>query len=80
MLEAPLEWRAVRTATKHNMTLDQARSYAQSIDKKRTQFRNYFHGKGTDYTRFDMKLNCMTLKNEEIVDIIIAAARIRNLI
>lgn len=80
MLEAPLEWRAVRTSTKHNMSLEQARSYAQSIDKKRAQFRNYFHGKGTDYTRFDLKFNCMTLKNEEIVGIIVGAMKTRGLI
>src|SRR6056297_1206223 len=29
MLEAPLEWRAVRTASKHDITLEQARNYAQ---------------------------------------------------
>ncbi len=80
MLEAPLEWRAVRTASKHNMTVEQARNYAQSIDKKRSQFRDYFQGKGNDYTRFDMKLNCMTLTTEEIVKIIIGAMKARELI
>ena len=80
MLEAPLEWRAVRTASKHNMTLEHARSYAQSIDKKRSQFRDFFQGKGNDYTRFDMKLNCMTLETDEIVKIIIGALKARALI
>ena len=80
MLEAPLEWRAVRTSTKHNIPLDQARNYAQSIDKKRAQFRDYFQGKGNDYTRFDMKLNCMTLEVEEIVQIIIGALKASKLI
>jgi len=80
MLEAPLEWRAIRTATKHDLTIEKARSYARSIDKQRAQFRDYFQGKGNDYTRFDMKLNCMTLKNEEMVDIIIAAMKSRELV
>jgi cytidylate kinase len=80
MLEAPLEWRTVRTSAKHNMNLDQARSYAQSIDKKRAQFRDFFQGKGNDYTRFDMRLNCMTLEIEEIVKIIIETLKIRSLI
>jgi cytidylate kinase len=79
-LEAPLEWRTLRVAEKHNYTLEQARSYAQSVDKKRTQFRDYFQGKGSDYTRFDMKLNCMTLEVGEIVDIIVAALRTRKMI
>jgi len=80
MLEAPLEWRAVRTADKHEMTLEQARNYAQSIDKKRSQFRDYFQGKGNDYTRFDIRINCMTMNTSEIVQIIIGALKARELI
>lgn len=80
LLEAPMEWRAVRTSNKHDMTIDQARNYAQSIDKKRSQFRDFFQGKGNDYTRFDMKLNCMTLDIDEIVQIIIGALKTRELI
>lgn len=80
MLEAPLEWRAVRTASKHNLSLDQARSYALSIDKKRAQFRDYFQGKGNDYTRFDLKFNCMTLEVNTIVQIIISSLKIRGFV
>lgn len=80
MLEAPLEWRAIRTAAKYNMTIDQARSYALSIDKKRAQFRDYFQGKGNDYTRFDIKLNCMTLEVEVIVNIIIGSLQARGIV
>ncbi|MDF1573871.1 MAG: cytidylate kinase-like family protein [Bacteroidales bacterium] len=79
-LEAPLEWRALRVADKFNFTIDQARSYAQNIDKKRAAFRGFFQGKGNDYTRFDIRLNCMTLKPDELIDIIIAAMRTRSMI
>jgi len=79
-LEAPLEWRALRTAEKHELSLDQARQYAQDIDKKRKQFRDYYHGQGTDYTRFDLRINCMTITTEEIVDIIVGAMKTRKLI
>jgi len=79
-LEAPLEWRALRVADKHNCTIDQARNYAQNIDKKRAGFRDFFQGKGNDYTRFDIKLNCMTLEPKELIDIIIAAMRTRSMI
>lgn len=80
MLEAPMEWRAIRTASKHDMTLEQARSYAQSIDKKRAQFRDYFQGKGNDYTRFDLKFNCMTMEPDVIVKIIISSLQAREFI
>lgn len=79
-LEAPLEWRVLRTAEKFNMDLDQAEKYALDIDKKRKQFRDYFEGKNTDYTRFDLSLNCMTLAVGEIVGIIVRAAEVRKLI
>ena len=79
-LEAPLEWRAMRVAEKHDFGIDQARSYAQSIDKKRSTFRDYFQGKGTDYTRFDMKLNCMTLELDEIIEIIVGALKTRSML
>lgn len=79
-LEAPLEWRALRTSEKHNMTLEQAKKYCIELDKKREEFRNYFQGKGNDYTRFDMIFNCMTINQEEIAGIIIEAMKIRKLL
>jgi len=79
-LEAPIEWRALRVADKNNMSIDQARNYAQSIDKKRSGFRDFFQGKGNDYTRFDIKLNCMTLEPNELIDTIIGAMRSRSMI
>jgi len=79
-LEAPLEWRAIRVAEKHDFTIEQARTYAQTVDKKRTRFRDYFQGKGTDYTRFDIKLNCMTLEKDEIIDIIVGALNTRSML
>ena len=79
-LEAPLEWRALRTAEKHNLSIDNARQFAQSIDKKRGRFRDYFQGRGNDYTRFDIKFNCMTLEIDEITKTIIGALRAREMV
>lgn len=79
-LEAPLEWRALRVADKHEFSIEQARNYAQNMDKKRGHFRDFFQGKGNDYTRFDIKLNCMTLEQDEIVDIIVGALKSRLMI
>ncbi len=58
-------------AEKHDFTIEHARNYAQNIDKKRSHFRDFFQGKGNDYSRFDIKLNCMTLEKGEILDIIL---------
>lgn len=79
-LEAPLEWRAMRVSEKQGFPIEKARSYARDIDKKRAAFRDIFHGSGTDYTRFDLRVNCMTLDQEEIVRIIYSAMKVRGLI
>ncbi len=78
-LEAPLEWRTIRNAEKHHLSLEDARKMAIDIDKKRKEFREYFVGKNTDYTRFDLSINCMTLSVDEISELILKLAEIRKL-
>jgi cytidylate kinase len=79
-LEAPIEWRSLRTSAKYDMSIEDAEQYALDIDRKRKQFREFFEGKNTDYTRFDISFNCMTLSIDEIVSIIVKAAETRKLI
>lgn len=79
-LEAPLEWRALRVSEKNCLSIEDARTFALDIDKKRKEFREYFEGKNTDYTRFDVSFNCMTVSVEEIVDAIVDLARAKELI
>lgn len=80
MLEAPLEWRTVRVSENYRISQEEARKTAIEVDKKRKEFREYFQGKDTDYTRFDLTFNCMTFTIEEIVHIIIKAAEIKKLV
>jgi len=79
-LEAPLEWRVLRVSEKQCFSLEEAEKYIIDVDKKRKQFREYFEGKNTDYTQFDLTFNCMTLSVDEIVRIIIKACEIRKMI
>ncbi len=79
-LVAPLEWRVLRTSAKFKMEPEEAERYIIDVDRKRKQFRDYFEGKDTDYTRFDLTINCMTLSIDEIVNIITKAAEVRKLI
>jgi len=80
MLEAPMEWRTVRIAENFKISQDEARKSAIEVDIKRREFREYFQGKDTDYTRFDLTINCMTFSIEEIVHIILRVAEIRKLV
>lgn len=80
MLEAPLEWRAARAAQKYCKTEKEAIKQANYIDQKRKEFREYFHGKESDYTRFDVTYNSMTLSVDEIVESIINLMQARKFI
>jgi cytidylate kinase len=80
MLVAPLEWRVLRISEKNAITQEEARKECIDTDKKRQQFRESFQGKNTDYTSFDLTINCMTLSIDEIVRIIIKAVEVKKLI
>lgn len=79
-LEAPMDWRALRVSEKHCMSIEEAKKYAMDIDKKRAEFRDYFHGKGSDYSRYDVTFNCMTLSVNNITEAIIKLMQLRELI
>lgn len=79
-LEAPIEWRALRVSEKNCLSIEDAKEFARDIDKKRKEFREFFEGKNTDYTRFDVSFNCMTLSVDEIVEAIVDLARSRDFI
>lgn len=78
-LHAPLEWRAARVSERYGCTLERAKEKCIEIDKKREEFKNYFQGKGTDYTWPDLTINCMTLSVDEIVEIIAKTVELRNM-
>jgi cytidylate kinase len=80
MLEAPMDWRTLRVAENYHISQAEARKTSIEVDKNRKEFREYFQGKNTDYTRFDLTFNCMTFSIEEIVQIILKAAEIRKLV
>lgn len=79
-LEAPMEWRIMRISETYKISPEEAKKTALDIDRKRREFREYFQGKGTDYTRFDLTINSMSFTIEEIVHMILRAAEIKKLV
>jgi cytidylate kinase len=79
-LEAPLQWRALVISEREHWTLEEAKKYAIETDKERATYRDFYHGKNTDYTWYDARFNCMTLSIEEIVEEIIKLMEIKKLI
>lgn len=79
-LEAPLEWRSIMLSERYDISLADARKLAIENDKKREKFRNAFEGRNTDYTRFDVTYNRMTLTEDEIVTSIIGMMEAKKII
>jgi len=79
-LEAPIEWRATMVSQIHKISFSGAKELAIEIDQKRNHFRNQFEGKGTDYTVPDIRFNCMTLVDEEIVDAILKVIEMKKIV
>jgi cytidylate kinase len=79
-IEAPLTWRVAIIMEKEGLSESDATKYVKEIDKQRQQFRDYFEGKGNDYTWYDVRYNCMTLCVDEIVQNIVNLMEIRKLI
>ena len=79
-LHAPLEWRAEMVSQKYQILPEKAREHAIQIDKKRAQFRNWFHGKSNDYTWFDICFNCMRFSVDEVAETIMKIIDIKQLV
>ena len=77
-LEAPLEWRTIIVSQRYQLSIEKARATCIETDKKRQEFRDYFEGKNTDYTRPDVSFNCMTLTVDEIAAVIIKMVELKN--
>jgi len=77
---APIQWRLSVVMEKECMSERDALKYIRQTDRQREQYRNYYHGKGNDYTTYDVKFNAMTFSIEEIVQSIIKMMEIRHII
>ena len=75
-----MDWRSLRVAENYKISQEEARKTAIEVDRKRKEFREYFQGKGSDYTRFDITFYCMAFSIEEIVHLILKAAEIKKLV
>jgi cytidylate kinase len=53
------------------MDIVEAIPFTLDYDKKRKQFLDYYWGKTSDHSIFDLIFNCNTMTNEEIVTSIV---------
>jgi len=70
-LIADIKWRAKNVGKIRDMNIDDAIKFTLDYDKKRKIFLDYYWGKPSDHSIFDLIYNCSTMSSEEIVTSII---------
>ena len=79
-LQAPIEWRAKYVSEKHKISIEEAKKICIDWDKKRKQFLDYYWGKPSDTTLFDVIYNCSRMSREEIVESVILLLEMKKII
>lgn len=65
-LQAPQSWRVKKVIEREQLPPDKAMKVLKRIDQERCELRNYFEGRKSDKTLFDIIYNAMTMTEEEI--------------
>ena len=78
-LQAPLQWRMGVISDKHGITPAEAKKYIVEVDKNRAQLLENFKKK-TEYTDFDVCLNCMNFSTEELIRIILKFLEVKEIL
>nr|WP_319399729.1 cytidylate kinase-like family protein [uncultured Carboxylicivirga sp.] len=77
-MEAPLDWRAEIVSKDENISISDAKKRCIEQDKRRASFRDYFEKDRPDVDFFDIRINAMSMTDEEIVNLLFCFARSRN--
>lgn len=79
-LTAPIEWRIDRIVKNYNKTRKEALKYVLEVDQERKFLIDSFMGFDTDCSIFDLTFNRQTLKDDEVISIILNLMEKRKLI
>lgn len=79
-LTAPIDWRVDRIAKNYNKTKREALKYVHEVDQERKFLIDSFMGFDTDCSIFDLIFNRQTVKEDEIISIILNLMEKRKLI
>ncbi len=77
---APFDYRVDAVQKMHNLDPDDAYDLAIEIDRKRDLFMKFFKGNKADSEVFDLVLNRSKLSDNEIINLIVKFAELRNFI
>lgn len=73
-MQAPLDWRAERIVEKEGLTFSDSKKKCVDQDKRRAKFRDYFERGKPDIEFFDMCINAKSMRDDEIVELLVSVA------
>ncbi|HNW50610.1 MAG TPA: cytidylate kinase-like family protein [Prolixibacteraceae bacterium] len=79
-LDAPLNWRIDRIEKTKKISKEEAINWINQTEKDRDNFRKSVKGKKVDGNDFDLIINQASFSDDEIVDIIINASKIKKIL
>lgn len=68
-LQAPTEWRVEQVMQREKLNKKDAEELLKKIDLERVNIRNYFEGKRSDKSIFDLIYNSQSMSQQEMIDI-----------
>lgn len=77
---APLEWRVKKVINLKNFSHEEALRCIEKTEKDRSTFRNSIKGKQVEHLDFDLTINQSRFNNDEIIEIIIAALKMKKML
>jgi cytidylate kinase len=78
-LEAPLTWKTVVVSRRNDFSFEEAKNYVIKIDDERSKYRNYYKKEEDETINYHLSFNCSVMSPEEICDIILDAAELKQL-
>jgi cytidylate kinase len=79
-IDAPLDWRVKKIMRLRNIDKDEALTYIINTENDRNSFRKSIKGKDVQCDDYDLAINQSKFDNDEIVEIIIAALKMKKII
>ncbi|MCF8363921.1 MAG: cytidylate kinase-like family protein [Prolixibacteraceae bacterium] len=79
-VDAPLEWRIQSVMQSKNLTRDKSRSFINHLEANRRNYRQMIKGKDSKDNDFDITFNKISFNDEEIVNMVIDAMKIKKII
>ncbi len=77
---APFEFRLEKVMATNNLNVREAKDFVNKVEKERNIFRKTIKAESVEEPEFDLVVNCASFSEEQIVDLIIQAIKVKGIL